>query len=244
MKGSLSIIIFGVAFVVFSWLMLGCFCVAPDLVVSEWEMPLRLEVGALCKGKLTALGGVLPPKPEFFEAGEIQDCSGLSSWRIAGISWNGFVWKSTLEAWPVKTGMWGGTVFTFLPAGMEIIIPKCEVLPRDVALKPQFLETRKEDFLCLWFFLAGELGVLCGFVIRKVNLRLLRVRRSRTFAELEAAMGRNLGLTAQGMAVKNDPMAGLYLHLAGLCEKGRFSPDHSGFHKAKKLAEFLCRHGR
>ena len=132
----------------FVWMGKCASCTAPELCYWSWQYPARCGVGQPFRLELSAYGGLTPPSDGLFDFNDalpdIAECQRPLSWHPAGICRNGILWKTTLVAWPVNVGLFGGIIATYLPQDDRIPLPITEIEPGG-ELSPVWLETPQES---------------------------------------------------------------------------------------------------
>ena len=150
LKHCIFTILLLVATALFVWLGKCASCTAPELCYWNWQYPARCGVGQPFRLELTAYGGLTPPSDDLFDFNDalldIAECQRPLSWHPAGICRNGILWKTTLVAWPVNVGQFGGIIATYLPQDEKIPLPITEIEPSS-ELSPIWLETPQESHL-------------------------------------------------------------------------------------------------
>ncbi len=132
-----------------AWLATCASCTAPELCYWSWQYPARCGVGQPFRLELSAYGSLTPPSNDLFHFNNALDnaeCQHPLSWRPAGICRKGILWKTTLVAWPVNVGLFGGIIATYLPQNDRIALPITEI-ESSGNLSPVWLETPQKSRL-------------------------------------------------------------------------------------------------
>lgn len=157
-----------------AWLGKCASCTAPELCYWNWQYPARCGVGQPFRLELSAYGGLTPPSNDLFhfnDALDNADCQHLLSWRPAGICRKGILWKTTLVAWPVNVGLFGGIIATYLPQDDKIPLPITEI-ESSGNLSPVWLETPQKSRLVDIALCIALLFFLLPFLVRRKAPRL------------------------------------------------------------------------
>ena len=158
----------------FVWLGKCASCTAPELCYWNWQYPARCGVGQPFRLELTAYGGLTPPNDDLFDFNDALDnaeCQRPLSWRPAGFCRKGILWKTTLVAWPVNVGLFGGIIATYLPQDEKIPLPIYEI-ESSGKLSPVWLETPQTSHLTDIALGAALLFFALPFLIRRKSRRL------------------------------------------------------------------------
>jgi len=135
--------------VLFIWLGKCATCTAPELCYWSWQYPSRCGVGQPFRLELSAYGGLTPPSNDLFHFNDALDnaeCQHPLSWHPTGICRKGILWKTTLVAWPVNVGLFGGIIATYLPQDDKIPLPITEI-ESSGNLSPVWLDMPQESRL-------------------------------------------------------------------------------------------------
>ena len=168
LKRCLLILLLLASTALFVWMGKCASCTAPKLCYWSWQYPARCGVGQPFRMELSAYGGLTPPSDDLFHFNTLDnaECQHPLSWHPTGICRNGILWKTTLVAWPVNVGLFGGIIATYLPQDEKIPLPITEI-ESSGELSPVWLETTQTRHLEDIALVTALLFFLLPFLIRR-----------------------------------------------------------------------------
>ena len=204
-------------------------------------LPASSSLGTPQTLHLCARGGLFPP-----DETEIQrlpqdswDFPWPISWRLAGITWNGFLWRAELPVWPVQYNANHQRELLRHAPTASILAAQAVTIPQQGALRPVWTPNppaRKRspwmDFAAILFLAIGIVTLLRRFTPRARLRRALL--HAQTPSQLDNAVRRLYrhtripGNSPEDCAVAlrnaNHPAAELAESLARRLERARFAP--------------------
>ncbi len=168
LKRCIFIVFLLAATALFVWLATCASCTTPELCYWSWQYPARCGVGQPFRLELSAYGGLTPPSETLFRfhALDNAECQKPLSWHPAGICRKGILWKTTLLAWPINVGQFGGIIATYLPQDDRIPLPITEI-ESSGKLSPVLLETPQPNHLVDIALGTALLFFLLPFLVRR-----------------------------------------------------------------------------
>ncbi len=240
------------------WLLLASLVREHALDEPDVTLPASSSLGTPQILHLCARGGLFPP-----DEAEIQrlpqdswDFPWPLSWRLAGITWNGFIWRAKLPVWPVQYNANHQRELLRHGPSSRILSAQAVTIPQQGALVPVWTPdppARKRspwmDLAALLFLAAGTVTLLRRFTPRARLRRALL--RAETPSQLDSAVrrlyqharipGNSLEDCAAALRNANHPAAEFAESLARRLEHARFAPStppQSLEHARALLADF------